>query len=355
MPERAKEANCGTVAAPRACDCLGADRTGFFCNAWGGPPVIADFDGDGKPDIGLASTWAYYVYRNDLSILWKDTETQDWSSGRTGSSVFDFEGDGISEVVYRDELMLRVYAGPGDGAGGRKILFETTSTSPTITEYPLIVDVDNDGNTEIVMVSNEGVTAYRDVSDNWIRTRRIWNQHSYHVTNINEDGTVPTPEEPNWLVRGLNNYRQNIQTEGMFNAPNLVAGSLMHTLDRCSSGIVELHAEVGNIGALGVPANVIVNFYLRTPGLNSGVSYIGQAKTSKALGIGEKTTVSFDWDRTVTAIGGSVKSNVNLPGRVFFIVDGSENGLIGGVGAHNECREDDNTSADTNVSPCPIN
>lgn len=355
VPERAKEANCGTVAAPRDCDCLGADRTGFFCNAWGGPPVIADFDGDGKPDIGLASTWAYYVYRNDLSILWKDTKTQDWSSGRTGSSVFDFEGDGISEVVYRDELKLRVYAGPGDGAGGRKILFETTSTSPTITEYPLIVDVDNDGNTEIVMVSNEGVTAYRDTADNWIRTRRIWNQHSYHVTNINEDGTVPSPEKANWLVKGLNNYRQNVQTEGMFNAPNLVAVRLLHSLDNCAAGNILLHAEVANTGALGVPAGVVVNFYMRTPGLNSGVSYVGQGLTTEALGIGETTTVSLNWNRKVTAIGGSTLSDAELPGNLFFIVDGSASGQIGQPGAHNECHEDDNTLVDKRIEACPIN
>ena len=36
-----------------------------------------------------------------------------------------------------------------------------------------------------------GVIVFEDVANKWTRTRRIWNQHSYHVTNVNEDATIP--------------------------------------------------------------------------------------------------------------------------------------------------------------------
>ena len=43
-------------------------------------------------------------------VLWTSS-TQDTSSPRTGSSVFDFNSDGKPEAVYRDECWLRVYNG----------------------------------------------------------------------------------------------------------------------------------------------------------------------------------------------------------------------------------------------------
>ena len=101
-------------------------------------------------------------------------------------------------------------------------------------EYPLIVDVDNDDSAEIVVTANnyrsrtrqdQGLRVLRDQQSRWVRTRRIWNQHTYHVTNINEDGTIPLVEENNWQKPGLNNYRQNVQGDGIFNAPDLVVTS----------------------------------------------------------------------------------------------------------------------------------
>ena len=84
----------------------------------------------------------------------------------------------------------------------------------------MVADVDNDGHADIVVtvatrsggnasVRNTGVHVLQDVANQWARTRRIWNQHSYHITNVNEDGTIPLVETPNWLVPGLNNFRLN--------------------------------------------------------------------------------------------------------------------------------------------------
>jgi hypothetical protein len=92
----------------------------------GGPPTISDLDGDGRVEVGVASQAAYRVIDLDCvgptpdpaacasertdGILWS-MATQDISSSYTGSSVFDFEGDGKAEVVYADECFSRVYDG----------------------------------------------------------------------------------------------------------------------------------------------------------------------------------------------------------------------------------------------------
>jgi hypothetical protein len=115
----------------------------------GGPPTVGDFDGDGEPEIGVAGWAQYTVYETDGSILWSRT-TQDNSSGVTGSSVFDFDGDGIAEVVYADEMSLWVFSGPD----GSVRLQSPHHQSYTWLEYPVIVDVDADGAAEIVVPNN---------------------------------------------------------------------------------------------------------------------------------------------------------------------------------------------------------
>jgi hypothetical protein len=81
-------------------------------------------------------------------VLWTQP-SQDGSSNMTGSSVFDFDGDGRAEVVYGDECFTRVY----DGVTG-KVLYSRYRTSCTWYENPVIADVDADFNAEIVSTSN---------------------------------------------------------------------------------------------------------------------------------------------------------------------------------------------------------
>ena len=203
-----------------------------------GPPTVADFDGDGRPEFATAGADAYRVYSLKCvpmkagcaaeGVLWEKV-TQDKSSGVTGSSVFDFNGDRRAEVVYRDECWLRVYNGPNG-----KTLFATSVTSFTALELPVIADVDNDGHADIVVSADssmktcpggpeaetmapfggyeQGIFVYQDPLNRWMPSRAVWNQHSYHITNVNDDLTIPLVEKNNWLT--LNNYRQNVQGTG---------------------------------------------------------------------------------------------------------------------------------------------
>ncbi len=233
----------------------------------GGPPTIADFDGDGTPEIGVAATSTYVVYENDCSILWQRT-TQDASSGNTGSAVFDFEGDGIAEVVYSDEIRIWVFAGPD----GSVKLESTEHTNNTWTEYSVVADIDADGQAEIVVPNTPtssgtprtGLTIVGDADDTWMEGRRIWNQHAYHITNVNDDGTIPQNPDINW--ESYNNFRSGdlvSATGGEW--PDLVA-----TIDdvcetECDRGRLFVTVRVGNQGYSEVTDPVELVLYGVTP------------------------------------------------------------------------------------------
>lgn len=256
----------------------------------GGPPTVADVDGDGRPEIGVAGGRAFTIIETNGRIKWSET-TQDFSSSLTGASVFDFEGDGQAEVVYGDEDRLRIYRGV-DG----HVLWWVPRPDGTTYDMPLVVDVDGDGNAEIVVVANNyafpgytGLRVYGDANDSWVPTRRIWNQHSYHVDNVNDDGSIPVVETPSWL--GHNTYRLNLPPKGeAFAAPDLTASRLVSTE---VAGVVTLTARVGNGGAQVAGAGLPVAFYAGDPA--GGGRLIGTTVLPRSLDPGAWDDLSVTW------------------------------------------------------------
>ncbi len=189
----------------------GVSPTGAALPAWDRPATVHDFDGDGLAEAAASSASRYSVFEADGSLVWTAAVLD--ASGIAAGTAFDFLGDGVAEAMYADESTLFVF----DGAG--EALLSIPRTSWTTTEYPVVVDVDNDGSAEIVVVSGEKggppsptVQVIRDVEDRWIQARRIWNQHTYHVSNVREDGTIPQFEPKHWKL--LNTFRTNAQIEG---------------------------------------------------------------------------------------------------------------------------------------------
>ncbi|EDM75285.1 FG-GAP repeat/HVR domain protein [Plesiocystis pacifica SIR-1] len=326
----------------------------------GGPPNIADFDGDGLPDIGLAGGANYVVVSFDgvdsldtLVKLW-DAETKDVSSNRTGSSVFDFDGDGRSEVVYGDEWYLRIYPGvepdcqtmpPGPGCDqdmtDDEILFIDITSSGTRVEYPVIADVDGDFKAEIVVSTNNmfdqgnigdaGVELFEDRLDNWVGTLPIWNQHSFHVTNVDAKGGIPVVEPSNWVTpmeNPENSYRRNSQGGVENCAPDLVPQDLT-TVGVCGADVT-FEARVCNQGCLGVGPGVEVSFTEAEAGL------LGTVQTDTAIPAGGCVKVEL----TIPAPG---------PGPYLVTVSVDDDGM--GQGALNECIEDNNSEGPVELCP----
>ncbi len=285
----------------------------------GGPPTIANFDDDPEPEIALAGAYAFVIFEPDGTARWT-SPTQDHSSRKTGSSVFDFDGDGVAEAVYNDEQWLRVY----DGRDGT-VRFCECNTSATLWEYPVIVDVDNDAHAEIVLASNDyggaafaqclttpdlgacelsriaagenlgthGIRVFASPTRDWVATRRIWNQHTYHVTNVTESGQIPAVEGDNWTTRGLNDFRQNVQP-GASNVPDLVPTDLAVDLTMCSAQMT-LNFRVTNAGWAASPAGVPVTLYVEEGGT---FVRIGRVVTTRALLPGESEPLSIAYDLT---------------------------------------------------------
>jgi hypothetical protein len=270
----------------------------------GGAPTIADFDGDGKPEIGVAGNSTYTVLKPfaPTAILWSRT-TQD-TSKVTGSSVFTFDDEGTAKVVYGDECYTRVFSGPTGST-----LFEVANPSCTVHENPVIADVDRDGRAEIVVATNRvcgavkcpwgthgatnqhGITVYKDLRDRWIGTRSIWNQHAYHVTNVNDDGSIPVSEQANWTVPGLNDFRLNPPGNPDYRAPDLAASAAVDAQVDTSAcpGSLTISVRVWNRGAVLATAGVPVAFYEG----QIGGKLLGVVQTKGAIVPGSSEQVSI--------------------------------------------------------------
>ncbi|RMG94924.1 MAG: hypothetical protein D6705_14890 [Deltaproteobacteria bacterium] len=176
------------------------------------PMAIHDFDGDDAPEFGasaLGGGFGFGVYEATPGTLWTGGAVD--TSGQSGGTAFDFLGAGIAQSVYADEKTLWVYDEVGT------VLMQVPRSSLTQIEYPVVADVDNDGSAELLVVSNPyngpqtapSLQVIRDVQDRWVPARRIWNQHTYHVTNVLEDGTIPQVEPKHWTL--LNTFRTQAQ------------------------------------------------------------------------------------------------------------------------------------------------
>jgi hypothetical protein len=180
--------------------------------------TVHDFDGDGAAEWAVSSRDFYSVFKgpDPADILWSAMVRD--MSGSAAGTAFDFLGDGVAEAIYADECKLRVY----DGETGA-VLLEEDRGSGTLSEYPIVADVDNDASAEILMVSHEfdcgqgpikkpALQVFGEKDSRWIQARRIWNQHAYWVTNVREDGTIPAEPVQNWTT--LNTFRTQAQIEG---------------------------------------------------------------------------------------------------------------------------------------------
>lgn len=365
----------------------------------GGAPNVDDFDGDGFPEVGTAFGLRYFMIdlqdpsmncpawpnafndsmmgnqgnpaRDPGATCAQDADcnagavcnkikgectclhngwmriTEDDSSRVTSSSVFDFNGDGAAEVIYNDECWFRIYDGTTS-----QVLFKSNSPSRTRTENPVVADVDNDGNAEIVFCANNdagtcsvginhpnGIAVWGDASDTWVSARRIWNQHAYHVTNVLESGAIPVKEPESWKPyngRQYNTYRSNPRAYGV--APDLRVSAIQLSSPDAACGQLskklDITVEIRNDGDERVGPGVVIAFYGEwAGGMPNEALYADMMQTPLT------TTLSTNIDPGDSILlTVSYDSANNSPG----VLPATVRAVVDDTNVQRECNEDNN-------------
>jgi uncharacterized repeat protein (TIGR02543 family)/uncharacterized repeat protein (TIGR01451 family) len=187
-------------------------------------PMIGDIDGnsDGFLEIVFITDGGNPMHMhalkfnplatrgNQISLKWLFSHSD--HSGDTGATLFDFNQDGISEIVYRDETRLRIFDGITDNESPTPLATFDNVRSGTLREYPVIADIDDDGQAEIIVtglddinghqVHSGGITRTATIYNGYLRVfesngspwapaRKVWNQYGYNAVQVNNDLTIP--------------------------------------------------------------------------------------------------------------------------------------------------------------------
>lgn len=302
---------------------------------FGGPAVIADFDGDGTPDFGLGGERWFYAYAlrcaperspdgrpagclgHEPGLLWS-RRIDDRSSGSAGVAAFDLNGDGAAEILYRDECWLRILS----GLSGRT-LTAYNATSSTGIETPTVADIDGDGHAEILVVGDvdvdlfgfcaraerpeadrlspwlgfsRGLFVLSDPERRFMPTRALWNQHSYHAGNIGDDLIVPSREPPFW--QSHNSFRTaqpafDPRTPPPAALPDLTGRLQPQRFPSDCSAPWTVAAQVCNRGAAPAAAPIFASFYAAAP--DGGSPPVCTARLDRGLSPGECAPLSCLW------------------------------------------------------------
>jgi subtilase family serine protease len=260
-------------------------------------PIIADFDGDGLNEIGVRGMNTYFIFdrqgniKTQLHLHSHQSGTQ-W--GENGApTVFDLNGDGRPEVLIKGNGYFHIF----DGKEGNLIFedpFGESTHNNLANQSVIVADLDGDDHAEIFVMGfdstkGECFRVYGSRNNDWVNARRVWNQSSYHISNIGDNGSIPRHEAPSWLTH--NTYRCQLpvgETQNPYLTPNLTA-SLLKAVDG-QNGLT-LTVRVGNGGAIPAEPNVGVAFY---QGDASG-SLIGTVATTRPLSPGEYQDVQLVW------------------------------------------------------------
>jgi FG-GAP-like repeat/IG-like fold at C-terminal of FixG, putative oxidoreductase/PQQ-like domain len=161
-----------------------------------GGVAIGDVDGDGEVEIVtsmLANGGEIYALNADGSILWSAPALD---NSPLSVSLVDLEGDGKYEVAWNGANQgLTLF----DGSDGTVLFNEPHLgvVSKTGSDYPVFADVDLDGFGEVVVAAQNGVRVF-GFDGYWGPARSLWNQHTYHITNIDDDLSAPPSELDSW-------------------------------------------------------------------------------------------------------------------------------------------------------------
>ncbi len=269
---------------------------------------------------------------NPTTKAWWILSTAD-NSGVTGATVFDFNGDKIYEIVYRDETDLRIlYGGPAPfpvGVDLQRNWYTFDAFSRTYDEYPIVADVDNDNESEIIFTGKvvQGVDysarlqvleSDLTIADPWLPSRSCWNQFGYFGLNINEDLTVPAQQQQHHLEfpagSGLypyNNYLAQVPDLDENFDPYLPVADATISIDSADCMGTTLNAifTICNSGYRPLPDSTPITFYPTDPTITAAAPI-----STQQIGV----AVQPDSCRQITL-------NIPNPGLTFFCATINDN------------------------------
>jgi hypothetical protein len=120
--------------------------------------IIADFNGDGIPDLALSeANPGYNIYGTLTVLLGKGSGMFEPPVGTSSPGAFamasaDFNGDGRLDLVISDGSGAAVMLGNGDGTFGTPLQILNTIGSPA--RAVLTGDFNNDGKPDVIVVAN---------------------------------------------------------------------------------------------------------------------------------------------------------------------------------------------------------
>ena len=167
----------------------------------------------------------------------------------------------------------------------------------TFIELPVIADVDYDNQAEIVVAANNyfdaaytnGILVFGAADNSWFNTRKIWNQCAYHITNINDDFSIPQAEENSWS--GANVYRSNVlmQASGCHD----LSASYIRVDTAGLPGSVAITVRIGNGGLLPVSS---INIALYDGDPAAGGTLLGVKSLPVTLETGTYSDLAFVYE-----------------------------------------------------------
>lgn len=276
-----------------------------------GTPAVADFDGDSLPEIAMDCNGVVQMFEHDGTLKWsRSHQEHQLAGGGSGAAAFDFNYNGRAEVVFMTYFSIYILDGiTGDILG----VAPYQSDLNAIT----IVDLDADGHAEILVPyipivssgSSSGIRVYQNRQNRWAPTRNIWNQSSnYYINNINDDGSIPTPEQAS--NHDTFSYAPSLNNT-FAGQPDLSIGAL-NIVDAGRSQGFNLTTTVANAGFYAIDA-ITVRYYQGTPeqGIELGVINLPRLSPGAHQQINLNNANITDYSQPIYAVVGSDNSECN--------------------------------------------
>ena len=253
-------------------------------SASGSAGLVTAYNLNFNTTAGTATQYIWSFGTNDMS-------------GSTGITAFDFDGNGIREIVYRDQSTLRII----NGNLATPVNYASAPVaSATWGEYPIVADLNNDGQAEIAITGNNMLQVFGSdpATSSWKGAPSYWNQRNYRIVNINSNLTIPATEINAASAIAYNNNEAQLQFSDAVGVgvPNGFTfgpdASITITSITGTCPALTVAATISNTGAAVLPAGTFVSLYDADP-TSGPANLIGTFQTTSAIAAGSTATVSI--------------------------------------------------------------